>query len=375
MSDLMTDPIEIAPDTYWVGRRDPGGIFFANPYLRVFRQDDGGSMNVLVDPGSSSDFSVVQTKCAALIGSVKRTHAVFINHQDPDVGSVVGPLFARFAPQAKLLCSEDTWRLVRFFNIDKSRYICTDPFVERGMRLPTGHHLVPVPSPYCHFAGAVMLYDPGTRVLFTGDLFGGLTAKDATGLYADESDWAGMRAFHQLYMPARAALQYAVAAIRRLDPLPEILAPQHGRVITGEGVEHYLRRISELPVGVDLLQDRNASEDQLRAWTSVLRRVIHTSRAYLGSTAETRLIDDPDLAPCLEFDESGARVVQLGKWALERAVHLLTDEEIPAVANAVRYEAIYAASELDLPSPNIELAEEGEAAQVAASVGDFQLHQ
>ena len=123
MSDLMTDPIEIAPDTYWVGRRDPGGIFFANPYLRVFRQDDGGSMNVLVDPGSSSDFAMVQTKCAALIGSVKRTHAVFINHQDPDVGSVVGPLFARFAPQAKLLCSEDTWRLVRFFNIDKSRYI------------------------------------------------------------------------------------------------------------------------------------------------------------------------------------------------------------------------------------------------------------
>ena len=39
--ELTTDAVEIAPDTYWVGRRDPGGIFFANPYLRVFRGGEG----------------------------------------------------------------------------------------------------------------------------------------------------------------------------------------------------------------------------------------------------------------------------------------------------------------------------------------------
>ncbi|HJL02724.1 MAG TPA: hypothetical protein RMH85_20975 [Polyangiaceae bacterium LLY-WYZ-15_(1-7)] len=371
--ELTTDAVEIAPDTYWVGRRDPGGIFFANPYLRVFRGGEGKAeqMNMLIDPGASSDFAVVQAKCASVMGSIRKTHAVFINHQDPDVGSVVGPLMARFAPHARLLCSEDTWRLVRFFNVPKDRYVCVDPYVKDGLRLPTGHQLAPVPSPYCHFAGAVMLYDPETRVLFTGDLFGGLTAKDARGLWADESDWPGMRAFHQLYMPANAALKHAVAAIRALDPAPEILAPQHGRLARGAMVEEFLSRIERLPVGVDLLADRNASPDELRAWSHVLNRVIATARTYLGATAETRLVDDEDLAPLLEPTNEGLRVVRLGKWAVERAVHLLTDAEVPAVANAVRYEAIFAASELDLPSPNIELADEGETAQMAAQLGSL----
>lgn len=362
----MMDAIPIAEDTYWVGRREPGGIFFANPYLRVFRDGAGGSTNLLIDPGASSDFAIVQAKCAPIIGSIAKTHAVFINHQDPDVGSVIGPLMARFAPQARLLCSEDTWRLVHFFNVPKSRYLCVDPYVGQGFSLPTGHVLIPVPSPYCHFAGAMMLYDPQTRVLFTGDLFGGMTAANAEGLWADETDWPGMRAFHQLYMPARAALAYAVRAIRALNPAPVIIAPQHGRLLRGRWIEEYLHRIEHLSVGVDLLEDRNVDPETLRAWTAVLRRVVATAQAYLGASAEERLASDPDLAANITRGADGLELERLGKWSVERAVHLLSDNEIQAVANAVRYEAIYAASELELPAPNLHLVEEGEMPQTTS---------
>src|SRR5690606_4685038 len=102
-------------------------------------------------------------------------------------------------------------------NLPRARFLATDKFLN-GLRLPTGHRVVPVPSPFCHFRGAVMMYDPETRVLFSGDLFGGLTDAQAQGLWADESDWPGMRAFHQLYMPTNTALARTVQAIRALQP-------------------------------------------------------------------------------------------------------------------------------------------------------------
>ena len=36
MSELI-DSIEIAPNTYWVGKRDPKSRFRASPYLRIVR--------------------------------------------------------------------------------------------------------------------------------------------------------------------------------------------------------------------------------------------------------------------------------------------------------------------------------------------------
>lgn len=372
MADLTTDAVEIAPGTYWVGRREKGSIFHANPYLRIFPgSNGGGNVNLLIDPGSSTEFSVVQGKTSRLIGGIKNVHAVFLNHQDPDVASVAGPLLNRFAPHARVLCSEETWRLVHFFNINRERYIDLNPYGDSGFTLPTGHLLKPVPTPYCHFVGAVMLYDPETRVLFSGDLFGGLTDKDAQGLYADEGDWAGMRAFHQLYMPAGRALQKAVEAIRALDPFPTLIAPQHGRILQGEWIHKYLDRIESLHVGVDLLDDRGADDEMLAGWNAVLERVLSTARGYLGSAADTRLVEDAQLRDVLEPSSAGFAIKELGKWAIEQAVRLLTEGEVPTVANAVRYEAIFAAAELDLPAPNIELLEEGEQAHIAASLGSI----
>lgn len=367
----MTEPIEIAEHTYWVGRRDPGGIFFANPYLRVFPSTDGKrAVNLLIDPGSSSEFAAVQQKCTRILGNVGRVQLVFLNHQDPDVGSAVGTLLARFAPKARVLCSEETWRLVRFFNIPKENYLCTDPYVERGLRLSTGHSLRPVPSPFCHFAGATMLYDPQTRVLFSGDLFGGVTAAEAQGLWADESDWVGVRAFHQLYMPANAAIARAIRAVRELDPQPEIIAPQHGRLLRGPWIREFLTRLERLPVGIDLLAEHDESDEELRAWNAVLKRLLDTARVHLGATADARLVDDEELQHALDVRTDGIHVSRMGKWAVERAVHILTEGEEASVANALRFEATFAAADLDLPTPAMDFADEGGASAAIAAVAE-----
>ncbi len=359
----MLAPIEIAPDTYWVGQREPNNVFFANPYLRLFKGQDPKSgkpvqLSMLIDPGSSSDFSTVRSKVESLIGNLDRLSAIFINHQDPDVCSVTPMLTGRLAPKAMMITSEDTWRLIVHMHLPRERFIATEKYTHNGLKLATGHKVYPVPSPYCHFAGAVMLYDPEKRVLITGDLFGGLTDANAKGTWADETDWVGMRAFHQLYMPANHAIASAIETIRRLDPPVEIIAPQHGRVIKGPLVKEYMDRLSRLQVGVDILDDRKADPSTLEAWTTVLRRVVKRAAQVLGPTAEVRLADDPELQETLEFTVDGITIKSLGKWSVEQAVRVLTIGEPASIANPLKYEAVTAANDLQLITPNVSIEQE-----------------
>ncbi|MDI1444505.1 protein kinase [Polyangium sp. 6x1] len=360
----VVSPIEIAKDTFWVGKRDPKSIFHANPYLRIFRPKPGfeqaGPFHLLVDPGSSSDFAVVSAKIGTLIGGMNKLSALYINHQDPDVGSSAAVISARYAPGAAIVCSEATWRLIVHFNLPPERYVDTARF-PRGFDVPTGHTMLPVPSPFCHFRGAVMLYDPETRVLFTGDLFGGLTPIEARGLWADESDWAGIRAFHQTYMPTNRVLTRAMDAIRALDPPVEIIAPQHGRLLRGPLLHRYIERLARLPVGLDILDDV-ADEETMTAWNSVLRRVVRTARMVLGPDADALLQQHEDLRDVLQVHGDDVRLSSLGRWTLGAVVEALTVGQTPTIANPIKLEAVLACEELELPSPDIRI-EDAESAE------------
>ncbi|MFE8595886.1 oxygen-binding di-iron domain-containing protein [Archangium violaceum] len=371
-TDLRLVPVEIAPDTFWVGKRDPGNIFYANPYLRRFRGTDPktgrpNEFNLLIDPGSSSDFAQVSTKVTSLIGGLDRLSAVFINHQDPDVGSSASIISARYAPKAGILCSEDTWRLIVHQNLPRGRFIATEKF-SHGLNVPTGHRLMPVPSPFCHFRGAVMLYDPETRVLFTGDLFGGVTDVNAQGLWADESDWNGIRAFHQIYMPVNLALQRVVAVIRKLEPAVEIIAPQHGRLIRGPLIQTFLDRMEKLPVGLDIM-DEAQDRSHLQAWNAVVERVMTLARGYLGQSVDEKLMGSTELAETAKVQNGQISIQRLGRWTVEHVVDLLCHGEPPEIAGPIMMEATTAAAEYNLPTPHLDIEGNGVPSNVSLLAG------
>jgi glyoxylase-like metal-dependent hydrolase (beta-lactamase superfamily II) len=367
-NDPRLVPVEIAPDTFWVGKRDPGNIFYANPYLRRFRGTDPktgrpNEFNLLIDPGSSSDFAQVSTKVTSLIGGLDRLSAVFINHQDPDVGSSASIISARYAPKAGILCSEDTWRLIVHQNLPRGRFIATEKF-SHGLNVPTGHRLLPVPSPFCHFRGAVMLYDPETRVLFTGDLFGGITDVNAQGLWADESDWNGIRAFHQIYMPVNLALQRVVATIRQLEPGVEIIAPQHGRLIRGPLLQTFLDRMEKLPVGLDIM-DEAQDRSHLQAWNAVMERVLTLARGYLGGSVDEKLLGSTELTETARMQNGQVSIQRLGRWTVEHVVELLCRGEPPEISGPIMMEATTAAAEYNLPTPHLDIEGNGMAQNVS----------
>lgn len=348
-------PVEIAPGTYWVGKRAPSNIFHANPYLRVFRSASGATSSLLIDPGSAADVSTVVSKVTQVLGSMGSLSGVFVNHQDPDVGSSAPLIVGRHAPSASVICSEDTWRLISCFGLPRDRFLATDRCTH-GIQLSTGDVVRPVPTPFCHARGAVMLYDPETRVLFTGDLFGGLTERDASGIVADESDWKGIRAFHQLYMPSNEALRRAMATVRALSPAPLLIAPQHGRLLRGSLLWEMVDRLEKLPVGLDILDDQD--DESLEAWNEVLRRVLRLASELLGPMVEGKLADDRDLSDTMVFEARGARAVSLGRWTTERVLGVLLENEVAPIANAVKMEALSACDTLGLPSLRVLLDED-----------------
>lgn len=360
MPDSILRPVEIAPNTYWVGKRDPRSIFHANPYLRVFPgpEENGRrtQFNLLIDPGSRSDLAVVMTKVKALIGGMERITGMWVNHQDPDVCSSIGLILAKYAPKASIICSEATWRLIHHLGLPRDRYYGTDKRTD-GLELPTGQVVIPVPSPFCHFRGAVMMYDPETRVLFSGDLFGGLTDLNASGLFADDSDWRGVRAFHQLYMPSNKAIRVALDAIAAL-PDVEMIAPQHGRIIPRELIPWYMEKLERLPVGLDILGEEETDPQTLMRWGHVLTRVVDAAKTYMGDGAIERLRANPDLGDMIRIDRDKLEVTALPRWAIGLAIEALTEGEEPMVASTVQQEALIAVEELGLPAPDLQLSGE-----------------
>jgi flavorubredoxin len=269
--DTSTDykePIEIAPGIFWVGRRSELD-FEMNVYLRVF-EGNGKRINMLIDPGPHTDFEEISDKVEKVLGPDEKIHMAYINHQDPDV-CINTIFFQRHYPAMQVITTEDTWRLIRFYGLKKDRFVPVDNFKSGRIKLQTGHKLRFIHTPYAHFRGACALYDVEQSILFSGDLFGGLT--DTPDLYADKDYWDGVKLFHQIYMPANVALKKAVTDFRSMATDMKMIAPQHGKIIREDLLSWYMTRLEKLQVGLDLSTSRLMTENYISAFNEVLAKI------------------------------------------------------------------------------------------------------
>jgi serine/threonine-protein kinase len=336
-----------------VGHRNPHSLLQCNTYLRIF--DQGAPLHVCADPGSQIDFPVLQENIRRLIGDLSEVHAFTLNHQDPDV---VGnsPSFCEANPQIQTVVSEDVWRLVQHlsFRPGKVRFANAErkPRIEWG----GGRHWRLVPTPFCHFRGAMAFYDPELRTLFSGDLFGGLNQLGRVHLFAEESDWVGVAQFHQIYMPTREALRYAVRQIRALKPAVEVIAPQHGHVISGDRVPEFLDRMYDLLVGVDLLAT-GLDTTYLKSYAQVMSQLVTWTADIMGrSEVLTRLANpaiDDDFELLVHIQGNDVRLEREGYSALVKAFDRLSRGEPSEFANEMRSLILSMCAERGLPIPPV----------------------
>jgi len=275
----LSKAVEISKGIHWVGTGTKT-FLSRNSYLLCYN-GGGKSNSILIDPGPAVDLVVLIQKVSEVLGSVSKVNAVFMNHQDPDV---VGnaPYIARLNPNTLMLATEDTWRLVSLSGLDSTKFRAVERFKNQRVVLPTGHRIQFVPTPFCHFRGACMLYDLESRILFSGDFMGGIAA---TQLYATRANWSGVKAFHQLYMPSNDAIRLAVRRIRELQPAPLMIAPQHGSIIQEADIPFFLDQMENLKVGLDIITTFDTLMPQMIAG---LNEIIEKVRTNIGAENVTK---------------------------------------------------------------------------------------
>ena len=222
-----------------------GGLAIqANQHLIIH-----GGAAMILDPGGHKVYSKVLTQTLAIIGKAK-LHYIFLSHQDPDIVAAVNGWL--MTTDAEAYVSQLWIRFVPHFGIDHLVADRLKPIPDEGMFFKLdGASLVALPAHFLHSEGNFQLYDPVSKILYSGDLGASLGAK-----YTAVSDFDAhlpyMEGFHRRYMGSNKVMKAWADMVRGLDI--EIIAPQHGAYFQGKDmVGRFIDWCANLQCGVDLI--------------------------------------------------------------------------------------------------------------------------
>ncbi len=206
----------------------------------------------ILDPGGHKVYNRALAETLAQLGG-GRLDTIFLSHQDPDVVAALNGWL--MATEATAYVSRLWLRFIPHFGIDSL-------VVERLVGLPDegallelgGCSLMALPAHFLHSEGNFQLYDPVSKILYSGDL-GASLGQDYQEVTDFDAHVRHMEPFHRRYMPSRRVLQAWAAMVRQLDI--ELIAPQHGAFFRGRPlVERFISWCEGLECGIDLMLDR-----------------------------------------------------------------------------------------------------------------------
>ena len=210
-----------------------------------------GKQGVVLDPGGHK----VHSKLFSLISKVLPINGVqhiFFSHQDPDIIAASNAWLMVTDAQAYL--SQLWMRFIPHFGVDRLVMGRIKPIPDEGMIIHlNGKPLKIIPAHYLHSAGNFQLYDPISKILYTGDL-GASFGQDYDAVEDFDSHIQYMEGFHKRYLPTNKVARMWANMARTLDI--DIIAPQHGAIIPSrEAATKFIEWIDNLDCGVDLLGD------------------------------------------------------------------------------------------------------------------------
>ncbi len=250
----FTQAIEIAKGIYWIGMYLENDPFQCHPYFI-----ENGNESILVDPGSMLEFDAVVKKVNT-ISSMNAVKYIILHHQDPDLAASV--------PHMEKLINRDDLQIIihsRMIPVVKHYMIKSDyyPIDKNQYKLDSNDlHLKFITTPYCHSPGAFVTYEPSTKTLFSGDIFGGI--EESWEFYAEDGYFEKAKQFHEEYMPSRDIFNYALSKIETLDI--NLIAPQHGSIIKKEKIAPLIAQMKALECGLYIEEGyRDALIDTIEA--------------------------------------------------------------------------------------------------------------
>ena len=209
---------------------------------------------ILLDPGGYFVFERVYNNVTSFV-KPDDIAAIFYTHQDPDViGSLT--LWMDVAPHVKVYVSALWERFLPHLGIagvEEKKIFIEIP--DQGMEIDlNGVRLKAIPAHFLHSPGNFHLYDPVSKVYFSGDVGAAVYPPGKWYLFVEnfEEHVKYMEGFHRRYLASSIALKKWLNRIRNLEI--NIIAPQHGAIFTEHNVKKFLDWLGSLDkVGAELM--------------------------------------------------------------------------------------------------------------------------
>ncbi|NPA16806.1 MAG: MBL fold metallo-hydrolase [Aquificae bacterium] len=204
----------------------------------------------ILDPGGFGLFPVLLSRVLKYT-KLSRINAIILSHQDPDICG--GLSIWLEMTEARAYISRLWMRFLPHYDIKQTDRIFGVPDEGMELQIGTGFRLQLIPAHFLHSPGQINVYDPVSKILFTGDIGAGILPCSENSLFVEDFDEyiPCIEGFHKRYMASNEALRKWVKRVEKLDV--DIIAPQHGFLFKGEAVEKLLRYLYDLKCGVDLL--------------------------------------------------------------------------------------------------------------------------
>jgi len=225
----------------------PASAVQANQFLVVHKDEA-----ILLDPGGHKVQSKLFADMSVLVPP-NQVKYIFLSHQDPDIVASIN--YWLMTTSARALISKLWVRFLPHFGLDSKLEGRVIPIDDKGTKLTLGGdcQLLIIPAHFMHSPGNFQVYDPVSKILFSGDL-GASLGQEYVFVEDFETHVHYMEPFHKRYMASGKVMKFWANMVRGLDI--EVIAPQHGAVFRGkEMVNKFIDWVENLECGVDLLSE------------------------------------------------------------------------------------------------------------------------
>ena len=211
---------------------------------------------LLLDPGGDLTYTPLSLELSKHIAVQDLTY-IFASHQDPDIIASLDKWLLH--TRANVICSKLWARLLPHLTASYlalrhgiNTYDRIIALPDRGQSIALGKcQLKAVPAHFLHSVGNFQIYDPVSKILFSGDM-GASLVDDASPVRDFAAHLPSMEGFHRRYMASNKVCRLWAQMVRGMDVA--MIVPQHGRPFVGpQMIGAFLDWIENLECGIDLL--------------------------------------------------------------------------------------------------------------------------
>ncbi|KJR40724.1 metallo-beta-lactamase family protein [Candidatus Magnetoovum chiemensis] len=206
--------------------------------------------SVLLDPGGFGIFPILASRILKHT-SVENIKAIILSHQDPDVSG--GLHIWEEVTNAKIYISKLWTRFIPHYDLRRVDNIISIPDEGLEINIAENFTVKAIPAHFMHSPGHISVYDPISKILFTGDIGASVLPCSDNRLFVKDfqSFKPCIEGFHKRYLASNTASRKWIKEIENLDI--KIIAPQHGYLYRNETIEEFLKWLYDLKCGVDLM--------------------------------------------------------------------------------------------------------------------------